>query len=382
MSYSSTVVLPPIPRTPANELGRMRTTGTICRGIKKNRRLVQRLHTKTLRLLQFRSGKLVFSDLIPPTNFMSHPAGNFCGYTFTRPAFVNGVEIVSMPDGFYTKGGFDGQITNVSSTVNTLDEGTALETLYRLNVGGDMVSDVNDTGMFRRWLPDDDFFISENSATKQILPDVKMHYTDSIPAYVAPEDVHKTYRTMGNSQNPQLNLTWLFKVDAGFTYLVRLHFCETLREVNEPDQRIFTIFIGNQIAKLEMNVISFSRASPTPIYLDFSVYVGFENGLRPDLQLDLHPFKEVPPKFHDAILNGLEILKLNNLDSIAGPHSNIVGESNVASTTRRKRIVITTLIVVGSVVLVASVIVFFIFLVRQIKRRKKSRQNNSVAMFK
>ncbi|CAN7101557.1 unnamed protein product [Brassica rapa subsp. narinosa] len=302
-------------------------------------------------------------------------------------AFVNGVEIVSMPDGFYTKGGFDGQITNVSSTVNTLDEGTALETLYRLNVGGDMVSDVNDTGMFRRWLPDDDFFISENSATKQILPDVKMHYTDSIPAYVAPEDVHKTYRTMGNSQNPQLNLrfnlTWLFKVDAGFTYLVRLHFCETLREVNEPDQRIFTIFIGNQIAKLEMNVISFSRASPTPIYLDFSVYVGFENGLRPDLQLDLHPFKEVPPKFHDAILNGLEILKLNNLDSIAGPHSNIVGESNVASTTRRKRIVITTLIVVGSVVLVASVIVFFIFLVRQIKRRKKkSRQNNSVAMFK
>ncbi|KAL0762052.1 hypothetical protein Bca101_078202 [Brassica carinata] len=304
-------------------------------------------------------------------------------------AFVNGVEIVSMPDGFYTKGGYDGEITSLSSTITTVDEATALETLYRLNVGGHMVSAVNDTGMFRRWLPDDDFFISEDSATKQILPDVKMDYTSSNPPYVAPEDVHKTYRTMGNSQNPQLNLrfnlTWLFKVDAGFTYLVRLHFCETLREVNEPDQRIFTIFIGNQIAKLEMNVISFT-ASPTPIYLDFSVYVGPENGLRPDLRLDLHPFKEVPPKSHDAILNGLEILKLNNLDSNPGPNSNVVtsgGESNVANSTRRKRIVTITLIAVGSVVLVVSVIVFLIFLVRQINRRKKkNRQNNSVAMFK
>lgn len=84
-------------------------------------------------------------------------------------AFVNGVEIVSMPDGFYTKGGYGRGITNVSSTVTTLDDKTALETLYRLNVGGDMVSEVNDTGMFRRWLPDDDFLISKNSATKQKL---------------------------------------------------------------------------------------------------------------------------------------------------------------------------------------------------------------------
>ncbi|KAJ4900613.1 putative receptor-like protein kinase [Raphanus sativus] len=64
-------------------------------------------------------------------------------------AFVNGVEIVSMPDRFYTKGGYDDEITNVSSTVNTLDEETALETLYLLNVGGHMVSAVNDTGMFK-----------------------------------------------------------------------------------------------------------------------------------------------------------------------------------------------------------------------------------------
>ncbi|RID59564.1 hypothetical protein BRARA_F02785 [Brassica rapa] len=301
-------------------------------------------------------------------------------------AFVNGVEIVSMPDGFYTKGGYDDEITNVSSTVNTIDEATALETLYRLNVGGHMVSHVNDTGMFRRWLPDDDFLISDNSATKQLLPDEKIYYTNSTPAFVAPEDVYRTYRTVGNNQNPQLNLTWLFKVDAEFTYLVRLHFCESPPEVNGHGGRIFSIFIGNQIAKLDMDIISHTDVSPSPIYLDFSIYVGSENGLRPDLRLDLHPSNEVTPEFYGAILNGLEILKLNYPDSITEPNSIVVtskGASNVANTTRRKRIVTITLIAVGSVLLAVSVIVFLIFLARLIKRRKKkSRQNNSVAMFK
>lgn len=165
-----------------------------------------------------------------------------------------------------------------------------------------------------------------------------------------------------------------------------LHFCEILREVAEAKQSNFTIFIGNQIAMFDMNVIFYDGDSPVPIYLDFSVYVGSENGLRPDLRLDLHPPNKFPPEFGDVILNGLEILRLNNLDSIAGPNSNLVSsgdESHVANTTRRKRIVTTTLIAVGSVVLVASIIVFLIFLVRQIKRKKKkNRQNKSVAMFK
>ncbi|CAF2111107.1 unnamed protein product [Brassica oleracea] len=101
--------------------------------------------------------------------------------------------------------------------------------------------------MFRRWLSDDGFFLSENSGIKPVVEHVKINYTDKTPAYVAPEDVYETYRTMGNVDNATLNLgfnlTWLFTVDAGFTYLVRLHFCETLPEVNEPGQRVFSIFL-------------------------------------------------------------------------------------------------------------------------------------------
>ncbi|KAG2307881.1 hypothetical protein Bca52824_027629 [Brassica carinata] len=294
-------------------------------------------------------------------------------------AFVNGVGIVSIPDRFYTKGGFDDKITNVDRLP-----------LERRRTG-DTVSVVNDTdtGMFRQWFSDDDFLHGRNSKIIPVVPGVKLNYTEKTPAYVAPDDVYKTYRTMGNANNPRLNLnfnlTWLFPVDAGFNYLVRLHFCETRAEVNGPNQRIFTIFIRNQIAMLEMDVIGMSGGSRIPMYLDFSVYVGSESGPRPDLRLELHPYTEAIPKYYDAILNGVEILKLINADGIAGPNPKLVksrGDSHVLKTTEQKRVVTITLIAVGSATGLVSIIVLLTLLVRRQIKRKKNRQNNSVAMFK
>ncbi|KAH0929456.1 hypothetical protein HID58_015183 [Brassica napus] len=300
-------------------------------------------------------------------------------------AFVNGVEIVSIPDGFYTKGGFDDKIKNVGSNIDfELDDEITLETVYRLNVGGHMVSVVNDTGMFRQWFSDDDFLLSENSGIIPVVASVKLNYTEKTPAYVAPDDVYKTSRTMGNVHNPTLNLnfnlTWHFPVDAGFNYLVRLHFRETLAEVNGPGQRVFTIFIRNQIAKLLMDVIDMSGGSRMPVYLDFSVYVGSESGLRPDLRLDLHPYTEIAPRYCDAILNGVEILKLINDDGIAGPNPKLVMSGG--ELTGQKRVITITLIAVGSVTGLVSILVLLILLVRRQIKRKKNRQSNSVAMFK
>nr|VDD12733.1 unnamed protein product [Brassica rapa] len=302
-------------------------------------------------------------------------------------AFVNGVEIVSIPDGFYTKGGFDDKIKNVGSNIDfELDDEITLETVYRLNVGGHMVSVVNDTGMFRQWFSDDDFLLRENSGIIPVVASVKLNYTEKTPAYVAPDDVYKTSRTMGNVNNATLdlnfNLTWHFPVDAGFNYLVRLHFCETLPEVNGPGQRVFTIFIRNQIAKLLMDVIDMSGGSRMPVYLDFSVYVGSESGLRPDLRLDLHPYTEIAPRYYDAILNGVEILKLINDDSIAGPNPKLVMSGGESHVTGQKRVITITLIAVGSVTGLVSILVLLILLVRRQIKRKKNRQSNSVAMFK
>ncbi|KAF3582602.1 hypothetical protein DY000_02033519 [Brassica cretica] len=310
-------------------------------------------------------------------NLTFNPSPNSLG-------FVNGIEIVSLPDRFYSKGGFDNMITNVGSTIDfKIDNRTAFETVHRLNIGGKMIDGVKDTGMFRRWLAEK-YLLSVNSGTVPNSTDVNIMYTENTPPYVAPEDVYTTCRTMGNFDNPrinaQFNLTWLFPVDAGFLYLVRLHFCETLREVNGPGQRIFTIFIGNKIAKLDMDVIQLSGGSRIPVYLDFSVFVGFESGPRPDLRLDLHPYTAVAPKCYDAILNGVEILKLSvSGGNLAGPNPNPTSgltpnsvKQDIQKPKAKSHVLVITLGTVGF----AIVLAMFIVVVIVMKRRKKKKKVN------
>lgn len=56
-------------------------------------------------------------------------------------AFINGLEIVSMPNRLYTNGGFHDHITDVGSNSDfgIDDTTTALETVYRVEVAGDGV---------------------------------------------------------------------------------------------------------------------------------------------------------------------------------------------------------------------------------------------------
>ncbi|CAK9138748.1 unnamed protein product [Ilex paraguariensis] len=98
---------------------------------------------------------------------------------------------------------------------------SVLETLYRLNVGGNDVSVTNDTRMFRLWRPDDNYTYAAYGFTPY--SDVAIRYTQETPPYTAPKIVCTSSRTMGN-QSLKYNLTWRFLVDSGFYYLLRLHF--------------------------------------------------------------------------------------------------------------------------------------------------------------
>ncbi|KAL4606501.1 hypothetical protein ACB092_09G107200 [Castanea dentata] len=240
-------------------------------------------------------------------------------------AFVNGIEIVSMPDIYSST---DGTLMIVGQNAPFyIDNSTALENVYRLNVGGNHISPSHDTGLYRSWADDMPYLYGAAFGVSYSADNMTIQYPTGMPTYVAPVDVYGTARSMG--PNPEINLnynlTWIFSVDSGFSYLVRLHFCEIQANVIEINQRVFDIFLYNQTAEQTVDVIALAhhengadKQTGVPVYMDYVVLV--PNGSpQQDLWLELHPDLNTHPTYYDAILNGVEIFKIN------GTNGNLAG---------------------------------------------------------
>ncbi|KAG2404507.1 Receptor-like protein [Vigna angularis] len=258
--------------------------------------------------------------------FAIHVDGKTLNVTFTPStnasnayAFVNGIEVVSMPD-IYTS--TDGTTMIVgTNTAYTIDNSTALENVYRLNVGGNDISPSRDTGMFRSWSDDVPFlFGAAFGVTEPADSNVKFEYPPDTPSYIAPLDVYTTARSMGPNPeiNTNYNLTWIFNIDSGFSYLVRLHFAEVSSNITKINQRVFDIFLNNQTAIPQADVIAWakdsglSHSNGVPVHKDYVVFIPDAGEPRQDLWLALHPDPTDKPMYYDAILNGVEIFKISD----------------------------------------------------------------------
>lgn len=233
-------------------------------------------------------------------------------------AFVNGIEVVSHPDIYSSS---NGKLIGASTSF-PINNSTALENVYRLNVGGNAISPSGDTGLFRPWYDDSVYiFGAATGVSVATDPNITITYPSGMPTYVAPVDVYKTARSMGPDPNinHNYNLSWYFEVDTGFYYLVRLHFCEIAPNMTLINQRVFQIFINNQTAETDADVIAWAgEESDVPVYKDYVVFlpVGVP---RQDLWLALHPNTASRSNYYDAILNGVEIFKLSSTSaSLAG----------------------------------------------------------------
>ncbi|GKV04314.1 hypothetical protein SLEP1_g16483 [Rubroshorea leprosula] len=235
-------------------------------------------------------------------------------------AFVNGIEVLSMPD-MYSSSDESLFIVGTNAPFN-IDNTTALENLYRLNVGGNSLSPSQDTGLFRTWA-DDQLYLFSAAIGVTGSADQNMTFNYKIPTYTAPQAVYSNARSMGPnaSVNVQYNLTWIFSVDSGFKYLVRLHFCEFTEIITLINQRVFNIYLNNQTAVEGADVIAWAGGNGkigVPVYRDYVVLVSGA-GPQQDLWLELHPDTAAKPQIYDAILNGLEIFKISDQsDNLAG----------------------------------------------------------------
>nr|GMC59481.1 receptor-like protein kinase FERONIA [Ipomoea batatas]GMC62222.1 receptor-like protein kinase FERONIA [Ipomoea batatas] len=228
-------------------------------------------------------------------------------------AFVNGIEIVSMPTGLYftPEGDLGAHVVGQKHRFY-IDTATALQMIQRLNIGGRSIPSIEDVSMFRDWKDDFNYLLNGvGAASIDIIIPIK--YADML-THVAPPKVYQTARSVHPGK--QHNLTWIIPVDLGFRYLVRFHFCELELGISAKGERQFSILINNKIAEYNADVIKWSGARRVAVYKD---YIAMMEGDRKkgagNLVISLQPNSEFSTKRTEGILNGLEIFKLSNPDN-------------------------------------------------------------------
>ncbi|KAK7277815.1 hypothetical protein RJT34_22832 [Clitoria ternatea] len=227
-------------------------------------------------------------------------------------AFINGIQLIQMPGLFESA-------TMVGYAGQTIDTTTMhFQTMFRLNVGGQYISPMHDSSLSRMWYDDTPYLYgAATGVTNQATKDVQINYK-TMPQYIAPPVVYSTSRSMGTNKdvNMGFNLTWVFQIDPNSMYLTRLHFCDYY--YSKVNQIVFNIFINNQTAEAQADVIGWTGGKGVPTYKDYVVYVQGDPGAD-QLWLALHPAPDTKPEYYDAILNGVEVFKLNDTN-LSGPN--------------------------------------------------------------
>ncbi|XP_057846554.1 receptor-like protein kinase THESEUS 1 [Cryptomeria japonica] len=229
-------------------------------------------------------------------------------------AFINAIEVVSVPDLL---------TSNVPMVLSPLGSFTglpeiALETTYRLNVGGQKLTPKNDT-LGRTWASDQSYLSLNSSAQNISVPASSINYPSSgtVTAEIAPNYVYATAEEMGNANvsNENFNITWAFSVDPDFSYFVRMHFCDIVSKA--LNEFVFNVFINSQTAINNLDLSSKTSQLATAYYTDFVV-----NGTGSSkLTVSIGP-SSLDNGGSNAILNGLEIMKMSNeAGSLDGPYS-------------------------------------------------------------
>ncbi|KAF2296537.1 hypothetical protein GH714_040559 [Hevea brasiliensis] len=221
----------------------------------------------------------------------------------------------------------------------SMENSTALEMMYRLNIGEDLIPQPEDTGMFRLWTRDADYFVSNEAGTSTTDQKLKLSQ-----AY------------------------WL-------------HFCEISRKIQKEGRRVFHVYINNQTAEDHADIFRWSHGVGIPISRDYVVNFSRPGEGKKILSIAIASDNGSSAIHAGPILNGLEIFKLSDyFNNLAGNHPFGFGvrNSDFKDYAEDHCVLIGAARVLGWSVLATNFLFCFSSLVSNFKqRREKPREGKS-----
>ncbi|KAA8546007.1 hypothetical protein F0562_020542 [Nyssa sinensis] len=218
-------------------------------------------------------------------------------------AFINAIEVVSAPDII---------LADVASTlfpvgpINGLSA-NSYQTVYRLNMGGPVITSQNDT-LARTWVSDEPYIKSKELGKSVSVAPTIIKYPEGVSPLIAPPSLYASAVEMGDARTirPNFNVTWNLEIDLSYSYLLRLHFCDIVSKA--LNDLYFNVYINGRMAISGLDLSTLTGGLASAYYKDVVVNASMISN---PLTLQIGPLNEDTGS-KNAIINGLEVLKINN----------------------------------------------------------------------
>ncbi|CAG7880845.1 unnamed protein product [Brassica rapa] len=220
-------------------------------------------------------------------------------------AFVNALEVFKLPENLLPE-----EAGLISTTTKSRKLSThAMETVSRINMGNLSVSRGQDK-LWRQWDADSTYMGRAHIGLPVVnLKAVNFSAAGNVTDDIAPVYVYGTATRLYSDLDPtnNANLTWTFKVDPGFDYFLRFHFCNIIVDPFKFEREIsFNIYVNSErVESIDMSAEVANDTFGTPSFVDAVM----RKVNKESLNLSIGGVQNVYPV---SFINGFEIMKLSN----------------------------------------------------------------------
>nr|CAD1819463.1 unnamed protein product [Ananas comosus var. bracteatus] len=184
-----------------------------------------------------------------------------------------------------------------------------------------LIVPLNDT-LARTWIPDAAFLTLAAAAEDARVPPGTIKYPDdsSLTPLTAPAMVYATAQQMARSNTTaaNFNITWEMAAEPGFSYLVRLHFCDIVSKT--LNSLYFNVYLNGLMGVANLDLSSLTMGLAVAYYTDF--VLDSSAIVNSTIMVQVGPSPGSDSGNPNAILNGIEVMKMSNgVGSLDGLYS-------------------------------------------------------------